>query len=129
MNENAIYGFGSSSYLYRALLCSLRWIWYILLVQALDFILLIVLVFQGGIGTAAPTIVHDLSGKDFSWVSAAYTLASSSFIPLSGNMAQVFGRRPILLGAIIVFAVGSAVSGSARNMDSLIVGRGQSFAD
>ncbi|KAJ7581827.1 MFS general substrate transporter [Mycena floridula] len=77
----------------------------------------------GGIGTAAPTIVHDLSGQDFSWVSAAYSLSSAACIPLAGNLAQIFGRRPIVFVAIGVFAAASAICGSAPTMAVLIIGR------
>ncbi|KAJ7625659.1 MFS general substrate transporter [Roridomyces roridus] len=80
--------------------------------------------FQGGIGTAAPTIVEDLHGGDFTWVSSAYTLSSAACIPISGNLAQIFGRRPILLVGVFLFAAGSAISGSAQTMTILIVGRG-----
>ena len=44
--------------------------------------------------------------------------------PLSGRLAEVFGRRPTLLIAIVLFAAGSAVAGSAPNVDALLVGRG-----
>ncbi|KAF7339985.1 MFS general substrate transporter [Mycena venus] len=77
----------------------------------------------GGVGTAAPTIVHDLQGVNFSWVGSAYALGAASCLPLSGNLAQIFGRRPILLGSLVLFAVGSAVAGSARSMTALIIGR------
>ncbi|KAJ3512851.1 hypothetical protein NLJ89_g3284 [Agrocybe chaxingu] len=77
----------------------------------------------GGIGTAAPTIVHALHGGDFSWVAAAYALSSSACIPLSGNLAQLFGRRPIIMGGIVFFAVGSAVCGSAPFFAVLVAGR------
>ncbi|KAJ6604262.1 MFS general substrate transporter [Mycena vulgaris] len=77
----------------------------------------------GGVGTAAPTIVHDLQGVNFSWVGSAYALGAASCLPLSGNLAQIFGRRPILLGSLVLFAAGSAVAGSARSMNILIIGR------
>ncbi|KAJ7143490.1 MFS general substrate transporter [Mycena crocata] len=77
----------------------------------------------GGVGTAAPTIVHDLQGNNFSWVGSAYALGAASCLPLSGNLAQIFGRRPILLGSLVLFAVGSAVAGSASSMTVLIVAR------
>ncbi|KAG6844976.1 hypothetical protein H0H87_001919 [Tephrocybe sp. NHM501043] len=76
-----------------------------------------------GVGTAAPTIVHALQGKDFAWVFSAYALSSSSCIPLSGNLAQIFGRRPVIQIGIIVFATGSAIAGAAPTMSVLIVGR------
>jgi MFS family permease len=71
--------------------------------------------------------VHQLNGSDFTWVASAYALSASMFIPLSGNLAQIFGRRPIVLGGIVTFAVGSAVCGSARTLIVLIVGRGESY--
>lgn len=78
---------------------------------------------QGGIGTAGPTIVHDLNGSDFTWVASAYALSASACIPLSGNLSQVFGRRLIILAGIMIFGIGSAVSGSAHSLVALIVGR------
>ncbi|KAJ7983254.1 MFS general substrate transporter [Mycena polygramma] len=102
--------------------CSAARFW--LIFVALCFCTLLSALDLGGVGTAAPTIVHDLKGGDFTWVSSAYTLSSAACIPISGNMAQIFGRRPILLLGIILFAAGSAISGAAPTMTVLIVGRG-----
>ncbi|KAF7368499.1 MFS general substrate transporter [Mycena venus] len=74
-----------------------------LIFVALCFCTLLSALDLGGVGTAAPTIVHDLNGGDFTWVSSAYTLSSAATIPISGNMANIFGRRPILLIGIILF--------------------------
>ncbi|KAJ7709506.1 MFS general substrate transporter [Mycena rosella] len=76
-----------------------------------------------GVGTAAPTIVADLHGVDFAWVGSAYTLSSAALLPLSGNLAQIFGRRPITLLFVLMFAAGSALCGAAPSMTVLIVGR------
>jgi MFS family permease len=38
---------------------------------------------------ALPVIIHDLEGREFEWIGTAYGLASTAFIPLSGNMAEV----------------------------------------
>ncbi|KAJ6529981.1 MFS general substrate transporter [Mycena vulgaris] len=94
-----------------------------LIFVALCFCTLLSALDLGGIGTAAPTIVRDLNGEDFTWVSSAYTLSSAACIPVSGNLAQIFGRRPVLLIGIAFFAAGSAISGSAPTMTVLIVGR------
>ncbi|KIP05339.1 hypothetical protein PHLGIDRAFT_25152 [Phlebiopsis gigantea 11061_1 CR5-6] len=76
------------------------------------------------IGTALPTIVADLSGgEDFSWAGSAYALSSTAVLPLSGSLADIFGRRPVMLGAIIFFALGSALDGAAQNMNMLIAAR------
>ncbi|EIW57883.1 iron permease [Trametes versicolor FP-101664 SS1] len=75
------------------------------------------------ITTALPTIVGHLHGSDFVWAGSAYTIASTAVIPLVGNLVSGFGRKPVLLTFILVFAVGSAVCGSAQNMNMLIAGR------
>ncbi|KAJ6586307.1 MFS general substrate transporter [Mycena vulgaris] len=78
-----------------------------------------------GVGTAAPTMVADLHGVDFAWVGSAYTLSRrvAAFLPLSGNLAQIFGRRPITLLFVLMFAAGSAICGAAHSMTVLVVGR------
>ncbi|KAI0332875.1 iron permease [Cubamyces sp. BRFM 1775] len=76
------------------------------------------------VGTALPSIVHDLNGTDsFVWVSSAYTLACTAVLPMSGRLADLFGRRGVLLAAILLFGAGSAVAGAARSMAMLIAGR------
>ncbi|KAJ7483257.1 MFS general substrate transporter [Mycena latifolia] len=78
----------------------------------------------GALATALPSIVHDLNGTDsFAWVSTAYTLATTAVLPLSGRLADVLGRRDVLLAALVVFAIGSAVCGAAHSMAMLIAGR------
>lgn len=96
----------------------------------LTFLAVVVSIFLSALdftalGTALPTIVSDLKGdSDFVWVSSAYALSSTAVLPLSGSLADIFGRRPVMLGSIIFFLVGSAVSGSARSMTALIIARG-----
>ncbi|KAI0636118.1 iron permease [Trametes polyzona] len=78
------------------------------------------------VSTALPTIVEHLNGTDFIWAGSAYTIASTAVIPLVGNLVSGFGRKPVLLSFILIFAVGSAVAGAARDMNMLIAGRGPS---
>ncbi|KAF8978969.1 iron permease [Cyathus striatus] len=75
------------------------------------------------VATALPTIVKDLQGSDFIWVGSAYTIASVAVLPLVGGLASTLGRKPILLGFVGFFAIGSAICGSAKNMNALIAGR------
>lgn len=75
------------------------------------------------VSSALPTIIHALEGDDFVWVGSAYALASTALLPATGGMAQIFGRRPTMLLALAMFALGSALCGSARNMNWLIAGR------
>ncbi|KAH8829805.1 major facilitator superfamily domain-containing protein [Flagelloscypha sp. PMI_526] len=70
------------------------------------------------IGTMLPTMSKDLGGTDnFAWI------ASTAFLPLSGNLADIFGRRSIMMLSVGLFALGSALSGSAQSMTWLIGAR------
>ncbi|KAG9002658.1 hypothetical protein FRB90_011342 [Tulasnella sp. 427] len=75
------------------------------------------------VAVALPTIVEDLHGTQFSWVGAAFSLGSTAVLPLTGGLAQIFGRRPIVLGSIAFFAAGSGICGGATSMGMLIAGR------
>ncbi|KAJ6567339.1 major facilitator superfamily domain-containing protein [Mycena vulgaris] len=77
------------------------------------------------VGTALPTIADALNDTkgDYTWVGSAYALSSTAFIPLSGNLADIFGRRPIMLICIFFFAVGSALAGASQNMNMMIAAR------
>ncbi|KAF5341380.1 hypothetical protein D9758_012263 [Tetrapyrgos nigripes] len=90
---------------------------------ALCFSLLLAALDSGGVGTAAPTIIHQLHGSEFTWVASAYNLASAAVLPLSGNLAEVFGRKIVLLCFLFTFGTGSAIAGAAPSMTVLIVGR------
>ncbi|THH32797.1 hypothetical protein EUX98_g1387 [Antrodiella citrinella] len=77
-----------------------------------------------GVSTALPTITADLHGADrFVWVGSAYSLSSTAILPLSGGLANIFGRKPVMLLCIAFFAVGSALAGAAQNMNMLIAAR------
>ncbi|KAK7062196.1 iron permease [Favolaschia claudopus] len=76
------------------------------------------------VGTALPVIVNELHGEDsFAWVSAVYTLTCTAILPLSGQLADIWGRRVILLSAIFLFALGSVICATASSMNILIGGR------
>ncbi|KAG8894281.1 hypothetical protein FRC00_009199 [Tulasnella sp. 408] len=75
------------------------------------------------VSTALPTIVQDLQGTEFAWVGSAFALGSTAVLPLTGGLAQIFGRRPVVLGSLILFALGSGLAGGAINMNMLIAGR------
>lgn len=78
---------------------------------------------QSGVGTALPVIVSELHGNEFEWVGSAYALAATAFLPLSGGLAQVFGRRSVMLSQVLIFAVGSAMCGAAPSLNFLIASR------
>ncbi|EKM60535.1 uncharacterized protein PHACADRAFT_179780 [Phanerochaete carnosa HHB-10118-sp] len=75
------------------------------------------------VSTALPTIVNHFNGKEFVWVGPAYTLSGTAFLPMSVHLANIFGRRPILLVSFPLFALGSALCGGAQSMSMLIGGQ------
>jgi EmrB/QacA subfamily drug resistance transporter len=76
------------------------------------------------VATALPQVVSDLGGlSSYSWVFTAYLLASTVTVPIYGKLGDKYGRRPLLLFAIVVFLIGSALCGLAQNMTELVVFR------
>ena len=76
------------------------------------------------VATAMPTIVAQLGGLAiYAWVFSAYMLASTTVVPIFGKLSDIYGRRPIYLGAMALFMIGSALSGQAQTMPQLIIFR------
>ncbi len=77
------------------------------------------------IATALPTIVGDLGGLDhIAWVFTAYLVSSTVSVPLFGKISDIYGRRGIFQVTIVIFLVGSMLSGIAQTMTQLILFRG-----
>ncbi len=77
------------------------------------------------IATAVPSIVRQLGGfSQFPWLFSIYLLTQAVTVPLYGKVADLRGRRPVLLFGIVVFLVGSVLCGAAWSMPALIVFRG-----
>lgn len=76
------------------------------------------------VSTAVPQIVDSIGGFSiFSWLFSIYLLTQTVTIPVYGKLADVYGRKPILLIGIVVFLVGSALCSGAWSMVALIVFR------
>jgi EmrB/QacA subfamily drug resistance transporter len=77
------------------------------------------------VGTAMPRIVADLNGFDqYTWVTTAYLLTSTVMVPIYGKLSDIFGRKPIFMIGVVLFLVGSALSGASQSMVQLILFRG-----
>ncbi|GEJ99149.1 MDR family MFS transporter [Streptomyces sp. 1-11] len=73
------------------------------------------------VGTAMPTIVGELGGLEhLSWVVTGYTLATAAATPVWGKLGDMFGRKATFLSSIVIFLIGSALSGMAQDMGQLI---------
>jgi EmrB/QacA subfamily drug resistance transporter len=76
------------------------------------------------VSTALPTIVSELGGLEhLSWVVTSYLLAVTVVTPLYGKLGDLFGRKLVLQGALVVFLIGSALCGLAQGMTELIAFR------
>jgi EmrB/QacA subfamily drug resistance transporter len=86
--------------------------------------LIIAMLDQLVVSTALPRIVGDLHGLNhLSWVVTAYVLASTITTPLYGKLGDLYGRKRLLMIAIVIFLIGSALSGLSQSMDQLIAFR------
>jgi EmrB/QacA subfamily drug resistance transporter len=89
------------------------------------FVSMLVALDQTIVGTALPRIVADLKGFDFyAWVATSYMLASVIAIPIFGRLGDLYGRKPFLLAAILLFTLASMLCGLATNMLFLVAARG-----
>jgi multidrug resistance protein len=76
---------------------------------------------QTVVSTAMPRVIADLQGFDrYTWVSTAYLLTSTVMVPIYGKLSDLFGRKPLFLFGIVIFLVGSALSGASQSMNELI---------
>lgn len=76
------------------------------------------------VSTALPTISRSLAlGPNSSWVATAFLLASIIFQPLFGQLADIWGRRHLMMIAVVIFGTGSAIAGYANNCAVLVFGR------
>ncbi len=76
------------------------------------------------VSPALPTIVGDLGGlAHLSWVTTAYILASTSATLIWGKLGDIFSRKAVFMVSIVIFLIGSALSGLAQSMTELIAFR------
>ncbi len=77
------------------------------------------------VGPVLPKISTQLKGADFyTWVVTAYLVTSTAAIPVYGKLSDYFGRKPMLLIGIVLFLIGSVLSGLSQTMWQLILFRG-----
>ncbi len=82
------------------------------------------------VGTAMPRIVADLRGYDlYGWAASAFLMTNAVTIPITGRLGDLYGRKPFVLAAVVLFTLASAACGLAQTMPQLIAARAaQGFA-
>jgi EmrB/QacA subfamily drug resistance transporter len=92
---------------------------------ALMLCLLLAALDQTIVSTALPKIASDFNAlNELSWVVTGYLLASAVITPLYGKISDLFGRKKVLMVAIVIFLLGSMLAGLSQNMLELILFRG-----
>lgn len=73
---------------------------------------------------AVPSIAADLNGfGHLSWIVSAYLLTSTAATPIYGKLSDIYGRRALLLPAIVVFVVASMLCALSQSLLQLILAR------
>lgn len=76
------------------------------------------------LATAVPSVVRDLGGfSQFPWLFSVYLLAQAVSVPIYAKLADIVGRKPLMLFGIGLFLAGSVLCGFAWSMTSLIIFR------
>src|SRR5436305_2213974 len=76
------------------------------------------------VSTAMPRVIAELHGFDrYTWVSTVYLLTSTVMVPIYGKLSDLIGRKPIFLFGVVIFLLGSALSGASQSMNQLILFR------
>ena len=96
----------------------------LLIIGALMCGMLLAALDQTIVSTALPTIVGDLKGgSHIAWVVTAYLLATTVSTPLWGKLGDQYGRKFFFQAAIVIFLIGSILSGLSTSMIELIAFR------
>ncbi|MFT3875934.1 MAG: MDR family MFS transporter [Propioniciclava sp.] len=96
-----------------------RWIYYGLMVGMFT-----ASISQTIVSPAIPRIISDLGGVQYyAWLSTIVMLTSAVITPISGKLADMFGRKRFYVIALVVFMLGSMLSGVAQSFTWLIVSR------
>ena len=73
---------------------------------------------------AVPAIAADLHGfGHLSWIVSAYLLTATSATPIYGRLSDIYGRRALLLPAIVLFVIASVLCALAASLWQLIAFR------
>ena len=76
------------------------------------------------VATAMPQIVARLGGfQIYAWVFSAFLLTQTATTVMFGKLADLYGRKPVMIAGLVVFLIGSLLAGFSWSMGSLIVFR------
>ncbi len=95
-----------------------------MITAALLVAMMVTAVEQLVVSPAMPTIFAQLKGFEiYPWVVSAFLLATTVSTPIYGKLADLFGRKRVLLFGLTLFSIGSVLSGTSQSMVQLIAMR------
>ena len=77
------------------------------------------------VSTALPRIIGSLNGTQtqYTWVVTATLLTATATTPIWGRLADLFNKKTLVQAAIVIFVIGSLLSGFAQDTGQLIAAR------
>ena len=76
------------------------------------------------VGTIGTKLAEDLGGLSlYAWMTTAYLLCETIMIPIAGKLSDIYGRKPLFLIGLGLFAIGSVLAGLSTNMEMFIACR------
>ncbi|HUW37215.1 MAG TPA: MFS transporter [Rhodocyclaceae bacterium] len=94
-------------------------------ILGIAIVMMLIALDQTVVGTALPRVVAELQGFGlYPWVAASYLMTTSILLPITGRLGDLYGRKPFLLAAILLFTFASALCGMAQSMIQLVLARG-----
>ncbi|KAI9866654.1 MAG: hypothetical protein M1813_001206 [Trichoglossum hirsutum] len=91
----------------------------------LSVVTLVVALDATSLSVALPIISEKLHGTAIQafWAGTSFLLSSTVFQPSWALLSHIFGRKPLILAALVFFTAGSIISGLAHNFTVMLVGR------
>ena len=77
-------------------------------------------------GTIVAVAINHMQGslsatpEQISWVATAYLVTAAMFMPLAGWLSGRLGRRRMMLGGVVAFAILPVLTGSAASLEQMI---------
>lgn len=92
---------------------------------SLSIVTLMVALDATSLSVALPIMAKTLGGSAIEafWSGTSFLLTSTVFQPVIGNFSHIFGRKPMILGSLVLFGVGAIIAALAKNFTVILVGR------
>ena len=97
-----------------------------LVLAVLSLALAIIVIDATVVSVTLPSILKEfqISVQALEWITSLYALVFGTFLLTWGKLSDEFGRKRIFIGGVVVFVVGSVVTGVSGDLSSMLVGRG-----